>query len=178
MRKRRLKEKRIYELSQVDDKKIPTEPGYQIPFRHLCNYLQIFSGDIDKVFSRLGSMTDSQKERLKVRLKCAKNWLEMYAPEDFKFSLQSNDSERVVLNDNERKAVKDFALYVKENLDDMAEKEFSNYIYKAAEDNGLESADFFRVVYLVLIGKEKGPKLASFVKACGSETILPILERY
>ena len=92
--------------------------------------------------------------------------------------MQSNDSERVVLNDNERKAVKDFALYVKENLDDMAEKEFSNYIYKAAEDNGLESADFFRVVYLVLIGKEKGPKLASFVKACGSETILPILERY
>ena len=63
-------------------------------------------------------------------------------------------------------------------FDTSSETEFSNYIYKAAGDNGLENSDFFRVIYLVLIGKEKGPKLANFVKACGAETILPILERY
>ena len=44
--------------------------------------------------------------------------------------------------------------------------------------NGMESADFFRLIYTVLINKEKGPKLAGFLKACGSETILPILKRY
>lgn len=175
---RKAKEKRIYELSQVDSKAIPTEPGYQIPFRHLCNYLQIFSGDIEKVFSRLDEMTDSQKDRLRVRLQCAKNWLEMYAPEDFKFSLKCCDSPLVDLKDNERAAVKDFAGYVKQYLDTLSEKEFSNYIYQAAGDNGLESGGFFKVIYTVLIGKERGPKLASFVKACGSETILPILERY
>ena len=42
----------------------------------------------------------------------------------------------------------------------------------------MESADFFRLIYMVLINKEKGPKLAGFLKACGSETILPILKRY
>lgn len=175
---RKIKEKRIYELSQVDDKKIPTEPGYQIPFRHLCNYLQIFSGDIDKVFSRIPDATESQRQRLRVRLECARNWLREYAPDEFKFSLQPLDSKLAELDDNERKAVKDFAGYVREYLDTLSEKEFSNYIYKAAGDNGLENSDFFRVIYTVLIGKEKGPKLASFVKACGSEMILPILERY
>ena len=176
--KRKEKEKRIYELSQVDDKAIPTEPGYQVPFRHLCNYLQIYSGDIDKVMSRFADATDSQKERLRVRLQCAKNWLEMYAPEEFKFSLSSADSALQELSENEAKAIRDLASYVKENLDKLSEKEFSTYIYKAAEDNSLETSDFFRAVYLVLIGKEKGPKLASFLKACGSENIVPILERY
>lgn len=175
---RKIKESRIYELSQVDGNKIPTEPGYQIPFRHLCNYLQIFSGDIEKVLEKLTDVTEGQKDRLRVRLQCARNWLEMYAPEDFKFSLKSADSELVDLADNERAAVKDFAGYVKEHLDSMPEKEFSNYIYQAAGDNGLESGDFFKVIYQVLIGKERGPKLANFVKTCGAETILPILERY
>lgn len=175
---RKEKEKRIYELSQVDDTLIPTEPGYQIPFRHLCNYVQVYSGDEEKVLSRFSDASESQKERLKVRIKCAKNWLRDYAPEDFKFSLKTPGEDLVDLQENERKAIKDLALYVSENLDKMGEKEFSVFIYKAAEDNKIENADFFRIVYLVLIGKEKGPKLAGFLKACGSELILPILKAY
>jgi lysyl-tRNA synthetase class I len=37
---------RIYELSQVD--KVPDEMPYQIPFRHLCNLLQIHLGDVER----------------------------------------------------------------------------------------------------------------------------------
>ncbi|MBQ0071993.1 MAG: lysine--tRNA ligase, partial [Spirochaetales bacterium] len=99
-------------------------------------------------------------------------------PEEFKFALQTENDALYQPTDNERKAIQDFAGYVEEHLDALSEKEFSNYIYQAAGDNGLENADFFRVIYTVLIGKEKGPKLAGFVKACGSEYILPILKRY
>ena len=60
----------------------------------------------------------------------------------------------------------------------MSDKEFSNYIYKAAADNGLDNMDFFRAVYLALIGKEKGPKLAGFLGICGKEKVAPILKRY
>ncbi|NLA98579.1 MAG: lysine--tRNA ligase, partial [Spirochaetales bacterium] len=63
--KRREKERRIYELSQVGE--IPAEACYQIPFRHLCNLLQLHEGDIERAISTLGEMTDSQKDRLRVR---------------------------------------------------------------------------------------------------------------
>ena len=175
--KRKEKEKRIYELSQVDDKAIPVEPGYQIPFRHLCNYLQIYGGNQEKVLERLDGITESQKVRLKVRMTCAWAWLEKYAPEDFKFSL-SNETEIYDATDGEKKAIHEFASYVEEYLDKLSEKDFSVYIYKCASDNGMENADFFRLIYMVLIGKEKGPKLAGFLKACGSEKILEILGRY
>ncbi len=167
------KEKRIYELSQVDPLNIPTEPGYQIPFRHLCNLLQIFDGDEEKVFSRTPGITESQKERLRVRMKCALNWLRDYAPEEFKFSLSEGKS--VELDENMKSALKDLEKYVDENMESLSEKEFSVFIYKAAEDSKVENSDFFRTLYTLLIGKEKGPKLASFLKAIGKDRVLEIL---
>ncbi len=175
--KKKEKESRIYELSQVDSASIPSEPGYQIPFRHLCNYLQIYSGDQEKVLERLDGITEGQKERLRVRMRCAWAWLEKYAPEEFRFSLSTADSMRDV-TEAERKAIHEFSSYVEEHLDTSTEKEFSEYIYKCASDNGMENADFFRLIYLVLIAKERGPKLAGFLKACGSGKVLEILRRY
>ncbi len=176
--KKKEKESRIYELSQISRESIPSEAGYQIPFRHLCNYLQIYSGDQEKVLSRLEGITESQKERLRVRMTCASAWLEKYAPEEFRFSLAAEGDELYAADEKERAAIRSLASYAESFLDSSTEKEFSEYIYKAAGDNGLENADFFRLIYMVLINKEKGPKLAGFLKACGAEKILPILRRY
>ena len=176
--KKKEKESRIYELSQVDDKAIPTEPGYQIPFRHLCNYLQIYSGDQEKVLARLDGITESQKERLRVRMTCAWNWLQKYAPEEFCFSLAKEGDELYQATDEELSAIRDFRVYADEFLDTLSEKEFSEYIYKTASDNGMDNADFFRLIYMVLINKEKGPKLAGFLKACGRDKTMEILRRY
>ncbi len=175
---RREKEKRIYELSQVDSENIPSEPGYQVPFRHLCNLLQIYEGDVEKVIASLSDVTPGQVDRLRTRLTCAWNWITKYAPEDFKWSLAKSDDEPVDLNEKEKKALSDLKGYVNEHLDECSEKEFSEYIYKAASDNGLENAEFFRITYLALIGKEKGPKLAGFIKICGKDRIDSILSRY
>ena len=176
--KKREKEKRIYELSQIDDKNIPQEPGYQVPFRHLCNLLQIHEGSIEKVMESLTDVTEGQKARLETRLKCAWNWIQKYAPEEFKWSLRKAGDEPLAVSDNERKALKDLANYVDSYLDDMSEKEFSQYIYQAAGDNAMENADFFTLTYRVLIGKEKGPKLAGFIKTVGKDKILEILSKY
>ena len=174
--KRKEKEKRIYELSQVDG--VPSEPGYQIPFRHLCNLLQIHSGNIDAVLDSLNGLTPGQRERLQVRCRCAWAWITNFAPEEFRFSLSDENSEPVSVSDDERKALRDLSSYIEQYLDSLSEKEFSAYIYKACADNGIENADFFRIVYKVLIGKEKGPKLAGFLKACSKEKLVNILSRY
>ena len=68
--------------------------------------------------------------------------------------------------------------FASEHLDSLSEKEFSEYIYRTAADNGMENADFFRLIYQALIGKDRGPKLASFLKACGSAKVTEILGRY
>ena len=74
--------------------------------------------------------------------------------------------------------MKDLAGYVEKYLEDTPEKAFSDYIYKACADNGVENAEFFTTVYKVLIGKERGPKLAGFLKACPKDRVVEILSRY
>lgn len=174
--KKKAKEGRIYELSQVDE--IPTEPSYQIPFRHLCNLLQIHGGDIEAVISTLEDISESQIERLKTRCQCAWNWITTFAPEDFRFALATAETEKVEVSEKELQAIKSLAKVV-ENMDSYADdKAFATDMYSCATDIDLETSDFFKVVYQVLIGKEKGPKLAQFMITCGKNKILPILERY
>ena len=42
---------------------------------------------------------------------------------------------------------------------------------------GLKPIDIFPKVYLSLIGKEKGPKLAGFIKTIGQEKALKLIDR-
>lgn len=173
--KRREKERRIYELSQVGE--IPAEACYQIPFRHLCNLLQLHEGDIERAISTLGEMTDSQKDRLRVRCKCAWNWITIFAPEDFKYRLWHEGDPLVVLDEVQTKAIHDL-IKVVEQMDELEDKEYTTRLYDAAKLNGLDTGDFFKLVYTIMISKDRGPKLGPFLQTCGKEKVLAILTKY
>lgn len=168
-------EKRVYELSQVGD--IPKTPGYQIPFRHLCNLLQINSGDIEKVISSLPDVKEDQIERLRTRCACAWRWITTFSPEDFRFTVATAESPKVELSDDETKAVKALCEQVSA-WDGVDEKDLSQKVYDAAAAAGVENTVLFTAVYRALIGKEKGPKLAGFMNTIGKDRVLEVLSKY
>ncbi|MBN1646651.1 MAG: lysine--tRNA ligase [Spirochaetales bacterium] len=165
------KEARIYELSQVG--KPDAEMPYQMPLRHLCNLLQINSGDIEAVIAGITDLKESQVPRFRQRAVCAWNWITSYAPEDFRFALQDSPGTSG-FSTNEKAALAALRDTVG-SLEQYDEKALAEKIYEIAHANTLEPADFFRVVYLTLIGKEKGPRLAGFIMTVGKEKILEIL---
>ena len=173
--KRKAKEKRIYELSQV--KEIPSEPSYQIPFRHLCNLLQIHSGDAETVIASLPDVSAGQIERLRQRCVCAWNWITTFSPEEFRWVLRGENDPLMELDDTQQQAIGKLHSVVEE-LDRYDEKELSTAIYDIAKELDIPAPALFKVAYGVIIGKERGPKLAGFIKTCGKEKILPILNRY
>lgn len=170
---KKAKEARIYELSQTGkpEKEIP----YQMPLRHLCNLLQINSGNIDSVISGIEDITKEQIPRFKQRAVCAWNWITNYAPEDFRFSL-ADAPDTSGFSDAEKKALQGLKSAV-ETLENYDEKTLAERIYEIAAETGIEPKDFFRVVYLALTGKEKGPRLAGFIMIVGKERILSILNK-
>ena len=168
-------EKRVYELSQVGE--VPKTPGYQIPFRHLCNLLQINSGDIEKVISSLPDVKEDQVQRLRTRCKCAWTWITTFSPEDFRFTVADASSEKVNLDEQETMAVKALAAKV-QTWNDDDEKTLSQLVYDAAAEAGVDNTVLFTGVYKALIGKEKGPKLAGFMKTIGKTRVLEVLTKY
>ena len=173
--KKKAKESRIYELSQVGA--VPSEMPFQASFRHLCNLLQIHNGEVDTVIGLLDGVMPEQLDRLRVRVKCAWNWIREFSPEDFRFSLQSEEDELLAVDKKELEAVRLLKNEI-EKLDSHNDKSLGEAIYLIAETSGLEPKDLFTLIYRVLIGKEKGPRLVGFIMIVGKDKILDILNRY
>lgn len=184
------KEKRIYELSQISvDGKTPcittgnTKP-YQVPFRHLCNLIQIADCDIEKAISDLAAEKDVPKEEqipaLRAKAQCAKYWIENCAPEEFRFRLlPAGGVPTRQLSDTEKNAIRilrdDVICKIEEFADD---KTCAAAIYAAAEKAGIDGKALFAAAYQALIGKEQGPRLASFLRSISKERLLGILTDY
>ena len=170
------KDARIYELSQVGS--VPEQLPYQIQIRHLTTLLQIHSGDIDAVIAYLGDIPEADLERFRVRAACAWNWVNDFAPEDFRFALRNPEDGKAELTDNLAAAVGDLGKLAADKLGDIPEKEFSNLMYDVIHAHELESGDFFTAVYQALIGKDKGPRLLNFLHILGKDVVSNLLGKY
>jgi len=170
------REKRIYELSQPElsaegKPQMPAIMPYQVPFRHLCNLIQISDGDIEKTLEALQSMAGSPKPeqlpRLRARAECARYWVEECAPEDFRFKLKAAGKEASAdLTEPEKKAVCGLRDKVIANIEHYTDdKACAEAIYKVAEEEGMDGKALFRAAYQALIGKDQGPRLANFLRS-------------
>jgi lysyl-tRNA synthetase, class I len=150
-------EKRIYELSQIE---IPKKRLEKLSFRHLVTLVQI------------GKLEGLKKESL-FRAEKAKNWVEKYASEDMKFKL--NKKVDVKLSNSEKEALLELKKFLK--LKDPTEEELFNGFYDICQKVGIKNTDFFKAAYRVIIGKERGPRLANFIISIGREKIIKLLEQ-
>jgi len=174
--KKREKEARIYELSQVGE--VPSHMPYQVPFRHLCNLLQINSGDIEKTLAALPDLSDDQSQRMRERSACAWRWITGHAPEDFRFALRGAKDEPVPVSEPARAAIRALCGIIDKDFAALDEKSLGEAIYSVCGGAGIEPKAFFPEIYRALVGKEKGPRLAAFILCVGRERILDILKAY
>jgi lysyl-tRNA synthetase class 1 len=196
------KERRIYELSQVTtvDGGRTVMPGvmpYQIPFRHLCNLIQIADGDLDKTIADLQKNTagpaavqpsgpvEDQLPGLLARCRCAKYWVEECAPEEFRFRLRKPGAAADVsgsggsLSEKELAGIRLLRDNVVAKIGEFADdKACAQAIYQAAEEAGLEGKELFRAAYQALIGKDQGPRLANFIRSIEQQRLMEILAEY
>jgi lysyl-tRNA synthetase class 1 len=193
------KERRIYELSQVttgDDGRtvMPGVMPYQIPFRHLCNLIQIADGDIDKTVADLqksaagnAGPTDDQLPGLLARCRRAKYWVEECAPEEFRFRLRkpggADDSGaasgETAFSKKELAGIRLLRDKVVARIGEFTDdKACAQAVYQAAEEAGLEGKELFRAAYQALIGKDQGPRLANFIRSIEQNRLMEILAGY
>lgn len=151
------KEKRIYEFSQV---MLEKERPDRTNFRHLITLVQV-----GKTSDLSGA---SEKRAEKVR-----NWLEKHAPEDFRFRIQ--DGVNADLDEGQKESMKILKNYL--SSENCTEEELHNRFYEICASAGIKNGEFFRAAYAVIIGREKGPRLASLILAVGREKIVKLLEQ-
>ena len=161
--------KRSYFMSQ---EKISVKAPVRIPYQFASLISQYYSNK-DKILDLLLNLNMIQERVDLKRIDLARNWTNLYAPEEAKIKLKESVSEDVKkqLTENQKQALKELA----EILNKVKEEELHNLFWKIAEKNQLKPQEFFKAVYLVLLGREKGPKLAPFILTVGQEKVAGIL---
>ncbi|HLD83363.1 MAG TPA: lysine--tRNA ligase [archaeon] len=170
---------RMYESSfDALPKKMPFRLPYQmaamvanlVPDRNWERSLQILreTGHVK------GGLSEDDEAAVRNRLRLAGNWLDRFAPEGTKIAVNEKPPEGLVLSKAEKNCLKELAAVI-ESL--ITEEEIYETLYDIPKKHAIEPKDFFRAAYLVLISRDRGPRLAPFIMALGRKTVKNLLEK-
>ncbi|MHA1305614.1 MAG: lysine--tRNA ligase, partial [Candidatus Heimdallarchaeaceae archaeon] len=174
---RKSKEKTIkaYELALIG--KPYEKPVARVDYGHLITVMQAYLFDKDKILKKLQeqnflpkSPTDIELELFNQRFDRAKYWLEHYADERIKFSiLQSPDCS--IVKETDFDICKTLYRAIQELPDEYRGDEITQYLYEYAKKSNLNARDFFKTIYLLLLGKKAGPRAGTLIDVVGKEEV-------
>lgn len=169
--------KRVMQLSQISS--MPSNCPIQPSFRHLCNILQIHSGDISKAREVYADeiKTERDARRFSERSQRALFWLQNYAPEEFKFLVNEQAPKELVMSKGIQQYLSRLQDIFKEEWESFkTDKDLHERLYKELHELELEPQEVFTSLYQILISKEKGPKLAGFMRTIGKDRLLGLFD--
>jgi len=167
--------KRIYELTV---KEILKKKPYRIPFDFAAMLVQSMPnekrtesvvGMLEKI-GHVKKMTNQEIKILENTLNYAEMWVEKFAPDNMKLKvLKDLPKEAENLGDDKKKALSEIGKFLEKERTD---KEIWNTIKSSAESAGVESKELFKAAYIVIIGKEYGPRLVPLIQSLDREFVV------
>ncbi len=157
---------------------------HAVPFRQLTGFAGIVQGNIaamERMFARIG--TPFSASEFSERLEKAETWLERYVPEQRITILdEPNVAFAATLGDEERawvQALRDWLA----TAGDFSTDEATEVVYEIPKLAGLSEKEqgprqrrFFQVVYNLVFGRDRGPRLGTFLAAVPRERYAALLD--
>jgi len=150
----------------------PGKPSVHVPYNLLTFLVKMAPKErlTEFVAEKLQSYGYLQKNQtidaeLARRIEYALNWTR-----DFEEIKETT----VSLKNEERSAIADL-LKALETEDDP--DKIQNAIFNAAKNNGLKPGDFFKALYMILLGTPQGPRLGPYILAMGKQNVTAALQR-
>ncbi len=169
--------KRAYELSVPQgESAIPEEMALQVPYRHIVTLVQL-TEDMEELKARImrtegiETLGREAEERLRKRVECARYWVDSFAPEGVKFSLQM-EMPSFIPSPGEREFLGRLTK-VLSTIPWEAEE-----VHKGIHDTSgaLGTKKSFTLLYRIFLGKNRGPRLGFFLSSLGREFVLKRLK--
>lgn len=167
-RKELAKLRGLYEYSWL--LKTPSQPRVHVPYNLLVYLAKVAPKGsemkyLEEKLREYGFLKDTISRDLLERFGYARNWAEDF-PE-----IRETLTE---LSEADRAAIKDLASIVRSESD---EKVLQNAIFSVAKRHSIRPEDFFKTLYIILLGSPRGPRLGPYIKAMGNENVAQALER-
>jgi lysyl-tRNA synthetase class 1 len=163
--------------------RIPDRAAHPVSFKQLAGFCGIVQGNhaaLEMIFDRMG--TPCKSALFAERLEKAENWLSIYAPEHRLVLREKRDTASFnILTPTEKNwilSLYDFLETKPSTLEDV-----THAIYEIPKTDQPPDADFpslqkdfFKIIYGLLFGAEKGPRLGTFFSAVPQDRYLSLLD--
>jgi lysyl-tRNA synthetase class 1 len=166
--KERTKLKGLYEYAYLF--KPPSAPGPHVPYNLLVYLITVAPAEKQREYvaaklREYGYLKEGLTAQFDQIIERAANWAK-----DFKEIPETG----LEITNPQRLAVEDLISIVRSETD---ERTLQNAVFNIAKKYSLEPADFFKLLYTILLGSPRGPRLGPYIKAMGSENVARALER-
>ena len=162
-----VKSKGLYEYVNLLDP--PKQSSTHVNYRLVVELAKIFKDNrAERVMKKLldyGVIKDPEPEIEKL-IELAGN---------FSNEFDQQEKSQVELNNTTKKALK----MLIDTLDAEEEPEdIQNTIYQIAKSNDVQPKDFFKILYQIILGTSRGPKIGPFISDIGRKQIAKTLSEY
>ena len=163
---KRIRLKGLYEYAHK--LKPPQKPSQHVAYRLLVQIVAVAPQDdllgyVEKKLASYGMLKQAD-DLLKVKIALARRWAEDFS---------KLEKEKIVLTEVEAKTVSELAKFLSGSVD---QKMLQSEIFEIARRNGIEPTQFFKTLYKVLLGNERGPRLGPYIMDIGKDKVKEILE--
>jgi lysyl-tRNA synthetase, class I len=154
-----------------------------IPFKQAVALGQITQWNKEKIKDIVSSIkADYDDNSMQARLPKAKNWLEIYNPEEAIKLLDSVNNVYVsAMEEKSKEQVRRLKEELRKRYDSIEELEKLVYsipkdLNKSDKENSPAQKEFFKHIYNLLINKNAGPRLSTFLWAVDRNVVLKLLD--
>ncbi|MEM0117646.1 MAG: lysine--tRNA ligase [Conexivisphaerales archaeon] len=161
-----VKMKGLYEY--VSFMKPPAKPQVHVPYMLLAELGRIAPPDspVEYVLKKLEGyrmiQAGERSPELIERIQMARNWaLEV-----------KGETPEVKIEEVQRKALLELVERIKTSA---SAEQVQNAIFETAKSHSIPASDFFSLLYLILLGTDRGPRLGPYIFDLGKERVVKIL---
>lgn len=161
---------RAYYYSRLSNAK---PPKYRLRFSKIVYLIQMHRTDVNEYAQEeKGSKLDKfESEELATRVKYAKKWLEKYAPENYKFTIQMKiPVEAKKLNANQKEFLAEIVKIIGKKK--WRGEELHEELHNIKNQLKLDPREAFSAIYLSILGKNSGPQAGWLLAALDKDFII------
>lgn len=170
---------RVFEFAHPKEERAAIQARFLPRFSLVSFLVQMphmdFLAEIEKL--KGSPLTQEDKHEAEERARYAKGWLEQYAPESYKYTLQYDAVPESVkeFSPAQKEALRLLLDYVKEQviLDGQG---LHSELHAIKEKTGINPKEFFTAIYQSFLGKESGPKAGWFLSVLDRSFLIERLQ--
>jgi len=165
-----VKSKGLYEY--VNLLRPPENPSTHVSYRLLIELCKIFKDNrVERVTSKLidyGTIKEKGNTGIEELIKLAGHYSDDF--EETKIP-----ATKIMVDDSSKVALKQLADLLQK---DETPEDLQNSIYSIAKENQVQPKDFFKILYQIILSKDRGPKIGPFIEDIGKKKVADAIYRH